>query len=273
MNSDVTPNHSSAHDQSRGARVGVVLVAHGDRGGRAETRRNQALHHHTDALTKILAPLSIAAGVLKGTPTFEDALATVHAADLDQLIVYPFFMADGYFVNTKLPERLRSANLACPIHVCPPLGLDAGLPQLIITQTREAAERANRKTASSRLLLVGHGSKFGPASANATREVALKIRALTPQMFAEIEVAFLEETPFLGEALNRNQRPTFVSGFFNGDGLHAGEDVPEAIAATESQALYCGPIGSHPEIPHLIADAVRLARDANVRTGDRNEAL
>ena len=74
--------------------------------------------------------------------------------------------------------------------------------------------------------------------------------------FKAIDVAFLEEEPFVEPVLAVTKAPTVVAGFFFGDGLHAGEDVPAAIRETGAQAIYAGSIGASRRIPELIAGAI-----------------
>jgi sirohydrochlorin ferrochelatase len=55
-----------------------------------------------------------------------------------------------------------------------------------------------------------------------------------------------------------------VSGFFSGDGLHAAEDVPEAIAeaganaadGAGAEAVYAGSIGTSPALVDLIRSSI-----------------
>jgi sirohydrochlorin ferrochelatase len=49
---------------------------------------------------------------------------------------------------------------------------------------------------------------------------------------------------------------TVVLGFFSGDGLHAAEDVPEAISETQAHAVYAGSIGKSPDLPGLIRSSL-----------------
>lgn len=255
----VTPPNAPRSLDCDAKRVAVLVAAHGDRGGQSNPHRNQTVLSLARGVGARLAPLPIAVGLLKGTPSIEDAIEGIDASHLDRVIVYPFFMADGYFVRKVLPERLKQAAVRCPVHICAPLGLDRGLPPLIAAHVTAAARTAGRDTKSSRLLLVGHGSKFGPASANATRQTAKLIAAHAPDAFAAIDVAFLEEAPFLAAALQESPLPTLVSGFFNGDGMHAGEDVPDALAETQSDAMYCGPVGSYAGVQQLMAAAIQSA--------------
>jgi len=200
--------------------------------------------------------------VLKGEPSLEAALEAARADGAEDVLIYPLFMAGGYFVQKVLPERIAAAGLIGRSQILTPLGLDPRLPSLMLTDALAAARQAGFAVESSRLLVVGHGSKFGPASAEATRLVA--DRMAEASLFKEIAVAFLEEEPLVGAALASSE-PTIVSGFFFGDGMHAGEDVPRAIAEANARAVYAGAIGSSPEIPALVAAAL-AAQLAQIRT-------
>jgi sirohydrochlorin ferrochelatase len=230
----------------------AVLVAHGDRGGPAP---NAALAAQAAAI-RTLTGAPVAIGLLKGEPTIEDGLAEAAATGAARIAVYPLFMADGYFMQ-KVRERIAATGVAPEPVILTPLGLDPGLPDILAGDAAGMAEREGFIPLTSRLLIVGHGSKLGPASATATRKAAA--RAALARRFASVTTAFLEEEPFLEDALRASAGPTVVSGFFFGDGMHAGEDVPEAIAETGANAVYAGAIGNSPAVAPLIAAAIAAA--------------
>lgn len=242
--------------------IAVVLVAHGERGGDFS---NGALHAHAEAVRASGGFAAVSSGVLNGTPTFEEALALAAHSAARHILVYPFFMADGYFSRQVVPRRIRAAGLDARCRVLQPLGLDPGLPELILAEALATAAGAGLDPAASRLLLVGHGSKGARASIRATEEVAARVAI--GGRFQSVETAFLEEPPFLDDMLVGRRPPTVVVGFFSGDGLHAAEDVPEAIAAMAANAVYTGAIGSKPGIDNLIVAAVLAA------TGERASSL
>lgn len=244
--------------------VAAMLVSHGDRAGEDRNATLRALAAATSELTGLGA---ITAGVLKGEPLLEDALKDARASGAVTLLVYPLFMADGYFVRKILRERIDAAGVSAMSRILAPLGVDPGLPQLMLNEALRAAATAGFEPSASRLLIVGHGSKIGPASATATRQAAARVAIA--RRFARVTTAFLEEDPFIEDTLRDTSMPTVVSGFFVGDGMHAGEDVPDAIAETGANAVYAGPIGSAPGIPTLIAAAINAAlADLNVAGGD-----
>ena len=235
--------------------VAVVLAAHGDRGGESP---NAMLLAHCARLRADGTFHSVAAGILRGEPGLEDSVTAALASGAKCLAVYPMFMAEGYFTRKVLTQRLAALEIPVDVHVLPPLGADPLLPDLMRAEALAAAERAGVVAHGSRLLIVGHGSKIGPASAEATRVVAAAIERAGG--FGHVETAFLEEPEFLEDALRRDGvSPTVVSGFFSGDGLHAAEDVPEAIAETGSAAIYAGSIGRSERVTEMIRSAISVA--------------
>jgi sirohydrochlorin ferrochelatase len=232
--------------------VAVVIAGHGDRAG---ARPNRTLLAHAEAVRDLGEFGAVTAGVLKGEPSLETALQK--AGRSGRILVYPFFMADGYFVRTVLRGRIRAAGLASVCRILAPLGLDPRIADVMLADAMRTAREGGLECETARLLVVGHGSKFGPASARATRRAAGAITRAGK--FARVATAFLEEPPFLVAALAKEKSPTVVAGFFSGEGLHAAEDVPAAIRATTVDAVYAGAVGRAPAIPRLIVDGVRAA--------------
>ncbi len=230
--------------------IALVLAAHGDRGGEAP---NRTLLAHRDRLAATAAFRSVSAGVFRGDPSLTDALQAADRSQASQILVFPMFMAAGYFTGTVLPSRIAEAGLCLPISILPPLGLDPSLPPMMLKQAVAAATGAVLEPRHSRLLVVGHGSAGARASAKSTERVACWLRKTAT--FAYTETAFLEEEPFLATQLNGRHPPTVVFGFFAGDGLHAAEDVPGAITTASADAVYAGPVGPSLQIADLIQTA------------------
>lgn len=237
-------------------KAAAVLVAHGERGGAFS---NAILMKHADAVSKRLGSIAVAAGVLSGAPTLEEALAEVDRQTSGPILVFPFFMAAGFFVNVKVPKRIAEAGLADRCHVLTPLGSAEALPSLIRDKALGEASTFGVPASQCRLLLVGHGSKVARASAEATEMVAACLREMSG--FGNVATAFLEEAPFLEDVVTADVRPTVVVGFFNGDGLHAAEDVPQALASFEGKIAYTGPVGAFDEVSILIAETIAKAVD------------
>jgi len=241
-------------------KLAVVLASHGDRGGASP---NAALHRQAAAV-HVLTGLTVLTGMLKGDATIEQAITDAAATGAARVAVYPLFMADGYFVQ-KVRERVNAAGVTPEPLMLTPLGLDPGLPDILVQEALAAASAAGLDAATSRLLIVGHGSKLGPASAAATRKAAARVAVV--RRFATVTTAFLEEEPFVEDALRASTAPTIVAGFFFGDGMHAGEDVPDAIAETGANAVYTGAVGNSPAVAPLIAAALTAEVSRRDRSG------
>lgn len=230
----------------------LVLAAHGDRGGQAP---NTKLFAHRDTLAKTGEFRVVTAGVLKGDPSLEDAVTSALDTGASDVVIYPMFMADGYFTKTVLPQRLAALRPLQNFRILPPLGVDPRLPAFILDHTLSTAMQHKVNPKTSRLLVVGHGSQLGPASSQSTQAIANFIAQ--KDVFSVVETAFLEEEEFLEDALVRTSSLTLVLGFFSGDGMHAADDVPKLISKTGAHAIYTGSIGSLPELASFIVVAIK----------------
>jgi sirohydrochlorin ferrochelatase len=235
--------------------VAIILAAHGDRGG---AHPNSTIRGHCVALADDKIFHSVSVGILRGEPQLEVAVSAALEGGAKALAVYPMFMAEGYFTRKVLIQRLAALEIPIDVHVLAPLGADPRMPMLMLRQAIDVAGSHGLALDATRLLIVGHGSQIGPASAEATRNVASVIAQ--ERQFARVETAFLEEPEFLEDALSREGKlPTVVLGFFSGDGLHAAEDVPQAISETGAIAVYAGSIGKSPSLPELIRSSISAA--------------
>lgn len=234
------------------AAAALILAAHGESD---VPDPNRALREHAAALKDNLACQLIGCGVMNGAPGFDDALAEAISAGADEIIIYPFFMSDGYFVRKLLPEKLAAAGVEERTSLLPPLGLDPGLASVMMEHALAAAGKAGFPPTETRLLVIGHGSKSMPASANATLRVSDDLAAIGN--FLSVETAFLEEPPFLLNVLASHKGAWVVSGFFAGNGLHSTHDVPATIEESGARAVYSGPVGASDDVRQLIVEAVK----------------
>ena len=230
----------------------LILAAHG------ESRvpdPNRALIEHSEALADRNPGLAVSCGAINGAPSFDDAVKAACAGGASEILVFPFFMSDGYFVSKKLPERIAASAGNVPCSILTPLGLDPGLADVMMTQALAAADEAGLPPDEARLLVVGHGSKSGRASAEATLRMSRTLEGMT--RFSKVETAFLEEPPFVGSQLASEKLPVVVSGFFAGNGMHSAHDVPAAIEESGANAVYAGPVGTSPAVRDLIQNSIK----------------
>ena len=176
-------------------------------------------------------------------------------AALDSLgegsVIYPHFMSDGWFVRSALTKRVGDR----PVRILQPLGLDPQLVPVAARAVADAIQSAGWRSSSTRILLAAHGSENGPAAAASARAFAQGLAEALP--CGGIDVAFVEETPFLTEmAAEISGRTTCLPSF-----AMEGEHVREDVTATLRNAGFTGPIlpalGQCPGISVVIANAMR----------------
>jgi len=207
----------------------------------------------------------VGCGFIKGAPTIAEALAAFTA---DEIIVYPLFLSDGYFVRVRLAELLHDAMLGArprPIHVLPPLGLDPGFAAFVAEKATAAARARGLAPAGTSLVLLAHGSRSDPASRLATERLTDRLCGL--RRFRTVRMALLDEAPSLAQTAADLPGPVLVLGLFAGEGLHGAADAARLVAELDRpDLLFAGTIGSCDGIDDLIAAAVERAMLATNRT-------
>jgi sirohydrochlorin ferrochelatase len=169
-------------------------------------------------------------------------------------LVYPFFMAEGYFTRRVIPERL--GHSAPGARLLPPFGSDPALASLMIRSSFDGAKDAGLDPPSTALLIAAHGSKVSASSKNTALTMAQLLASQTP--FRRVNVGLIEEKPYLS-AVARGIGPAICIPFFALRAGHVEDDVPNAL----TQAGFTGPvlsaIGEHAAVPRLITDALLSA--------------
>ena len=210
--------------------------------------------------TEIAALAAAVAGHLPGWTLRGVTLASTDgperlSAALPEALVYPMFMADGWFTGTQLPRRLNGARH----RQLAPFGLDPALPGL--ARRWLAREIAARGWDASEVTLVvaGHGSGKSPRLAEVTRGFAATLGEALG--LAETRCGFIEEDPRLADALAGCPETAICLPFFAARRGHVLEDLPAAVTASGFAGAVLDPIGLHPEVPGLIAQSLLGAAD------------
>ena len=177
-----------------------------------------------------------------------------------RLLVYPHFMADGWFSTEELPRRLHEAGgvaQAGGFEVLPAFGLDPAVPRLCLRRAEAAALSARYAPGEAALLLAAHGSPSDPRPAAVARAAAQYLARSA--MFREVRVGFIDQTPFVAKAA-RIDGPAICLPFFASRAGHVAADLPAALAEAAFPGPVLAPIGADAEAPGIIAAA--LARHA-----------
>jgi len=226
----------------------VVIVAHG---------QPSAPEPPEHALAQL------AAQVARFLPGWEVRSATLAQPDRLETVmrkgalVYPFFMADGWFTTKVLPQRLTAIDH----RQLPPFGQDPALPEFVASMVQQAlaaqTATAENHSAQDSLLLAAHGSARGPKAAAATERFATALRPLLPDL--ELVTSYIEQDPYLSDIAERMPPQSLCLPFFAQSGDHVTQDIPAALAKAKFQGRLLPALGTAPQIAQLIAKAIRRA--------------
>lgn len=192
----------------------------------------------------------VAGATLAGQGSLEAAVRGAPDA-----VVYPFFMAEGWFTRTTLPRRLAAAGAMQPRQL-PCFGHAPELPRLTARAAMDGAKAAGLDPRATTLLLAAHGSEVSRASAEGARAMAALLGRLAS--FKAVVTGFVEEEPFIREVA-RGLAPALCLPFFALRAGHVAGDVPEALAEAGFRGPLLPAIGEHDEVPQIIAAALLRA--------------
>lgn len=179
-----------------------------------------------------------------------DALAAVVAGRSTGL-VYPMFMAGGWFPMTELPRRMAEAGGVDWAYL-PPFGLDARVQDLVVTLAVETAAAQGRTPAQSDVLLAAHGSFRSAAPAEVAQAVANRLKRAG---FARAEAFFIDQEPRIATATGFGAGSVCLP-FFAAEGGHVTDDLPQALAEAGFGGHLLPPLGLDARVPSLIAAAL-----------------
>lgn len=190
---------------------------------------------------------ALAAQVARHLPDWEVRSVTLAEAEAlpcvvagEAGLVYPLFMAGGWFTQTHLPKRLAEAGGA-GWRILAPFGTDPAIAALTV----RIAAGAGRP-----VLLAAHGSFRSTAPSQIAYDMAARITAETG---LPARAAFIDQTPRIADC-------TGLSGvclpFFAGRGGHVIDDLPAALSEAGFDGPLLDPVGLHPEVPAIIARAI-----------------
>ena len=173
------------------------------------------------------------------------------SADRPGALIYPMFMADGWFTQVQLPKQL--AEGAGPQLVS--FGLDCTLPMLAASWLRRVCTDHGFEPYATDLIIAGHGSGKSRRVSDATRAFADRVaNDFGPR---SVRCGFVEEDPSLTDALSGLGTNAICLPFFAAKRGHVLDDLPEAVAESGFSGIVLDPIGLHPDVPKMIADALR----------------
>lgn len=175
---------------------------------------------------------------------------------LDEPVVFPFFMADGWFIRSLLPRALAGAG-APGAHILRPFGLLPETAGLAVEVLAEALAARGWAAADTVLVLAAHGSGRSPFPADAARAVQSAIA--TRLGFAESRLGFIEEAPELVEVAEGAGGQSLCLPLFVARWGHVADDIPAALHAAGFAGVTLPPLGADARVPAIIAGAIAAA--------------
>ncbi|GHH01456.1 sirohydrochlorin chelatase [Pseudodonghicola xiamenensis] len=222
----------------------ALIVAHGQPSAPAPAE--VALARLATEVARLLPAQRIGSATLAAAGALEAALERLGTDG----VIYPFFMADGWFVRQALPKRLNGH----PARVLPPLGRDSALVDLAAEHLMQECAVRGWEPAETALLIAAHGSARGPRAAAAARDFGAALAALWPGRSPVY--GFVEEAPYLVQSARDLPEQTLCLPVFAAEGGHYRQDVPEALDQAGFPGALLPPLGQHPGVPALIAAAI-----------------
>ena len=196
---------------------------------------------------------AVAAATLARRGALDAALARLPAKA--ELLVYPHFMADGWFSTEELPRRLSRAGAERP-RVLPAFGRDPAVHALCLARARDAMREHGWARGEAALLLAAHGHPSDPRAAASARAAAGHLAA--SGLFREVATGFVDEAPYLADAA-RLAAPALCLPYFALRAGHVVTDLPEALAEAGFPGPTLAPVGTDPEVPGIVAAALARA--------------
>lgn len=191
------------------------------------------------------------------------AKGALEAAMVDGAVIFPFFMARGYFTARVLPGRLKGWRY----RMATPFGLLPDLPATTAALLNSELSARNWDVSHAQILLAAHGSARGPKAAEAAEAFAAQLRRALPD--PQISTGYVEQEPFIDAAARRLGSQSLCLPFFAQSGEHVREDIPEALEDGAFNGTLLPSLGAAPDAPALIAEAIEAAAIGNL-LGERS---
>jgi sirohydrochlorin ferrochelatase len=191
-----------------------------------------------------------------GAATLAEPGAMARAvAGLDGGVVFPMFMAGGWFTRVQIPSRLAEVG-AAGWSVLEPFGCDPAVHDLCVTLVREAG---SDEAGADQVILAAHGSFKSPVPSDIANHVAARIAV---KAGAAVRVGFIDQDPQLASLSGFG---TVCLPFFAAEGGHVSDDIPAALTKAEFRGRILPAVGLDARVPGIIAAA--LLRAAPVCAG------
>lgn len=225
----------------------ALIVAHGQPSDPAPAEA--ALASFAAKVDALAGPVSVHSATLAAPGALEAQMEKLP----DGAVLYPLFMAKGWFVTSALPKRIGNRNL----RVLDPLGIDPDLPRLAANAIRDTVAGLRWDVTSTDLVIAAHGSGRNRNPSAVANEFATRLGQLLA--LKSIRVGFVEEPPSIADAATGVGENALCLPFFACAGGHVLDDVPEELNRAQFKGHVMPVVGELPPIQIRIAETLRQA--------------
>lgn len=226
----------------------ALIVAHGSPSD--QETQEEALAALARRVSGRLDGWQIGGATLAAPGRFEAACDRLGAP-----LIYPFFMADGWFTRRILAAKAAQRGLT----MLTPFGLDPALPNIAAARIR--AETGG--TIPSGIVVAAHGSAVAASSAASARSFAARLGSVLAaerrEAGPEIRTGYVEEPPYLADIATGCDGDWLCLPFFALDSGHVQGDIPEALTRAAFTGPVLPPLIAWEDTPDIIARSLRKA--------------
>jgi sirohydrochlorin ferrochelatase len=214
----------------------AIIVAHGQPSDPGPAARGLA--HLAEQVAQNLPGWNVGSATLA-----EPGALGALAARMQTGVIFPMFMAGGWFTRVQIPARLAEAGQT-DWQVLEPFGCDPGVHDLAVQVAREAGPAA--------VLLAAHGSFKTSVPSDVARHVAARIAR---ELGIRAEAAFIDQMPQLDSVTGFGEG-TVCLPFFAAAGGHVTDDIPAALTRAGFLGRLLPALGLDARVPAIIAAAI-----------------
>ncbi len=183
-----------------------------------------------------VVPLSTAAFLNFSKPAFQDGLERLLKKGATTIYVQPYFLIDGYYVNTALRKLVEEAQNNYPeltITMGKPFGVQNILADIVIKRVLEAVPNIPNNSA---IVLMAHGTPTPEANAP-IYDIASQVKQTST---LHVRVAFMEcNEPTIPEAIDlfalQGFQTIITVPYFLHLGSHVREDLPQIVQSAKDR--------------------------------------
>lgn len=225
----------------------ALIVSHGQPSDPLPAARD------LDKLASTVAALLNGRAVAGATLAEEGALQAAIARLGPRGVVFPMFMAGGWFTRVALGQRLGAVG-GGGWQILEPFGCDP----LVHDLARDIAAGAlsGQDPPRGEVLIAAHGSFKSSAPSDVANALARRIGS--DRCFSRVQAAFIDQSPQLSDATGFGAGSICLP-FFAAVGGHVTDDIHRALDAARFGGRLLAPIGVHARVPALIAAALTRA--------------